>query len=255
MTLKQEQQKKSPLQLFQERTDSPLELLEEVRKTKIGKNGLTFEDGLDKIIENFRKAEFEFKKTNSFKQLQTAPSFVAKSWFQERIETLYYLSIFDKDIQFQLGQNLNLKDLNNFFTQFLLDEQTKNNYDYQLLALRKLDDGERLNFLENKETLETFFEVLEVFSQSVEVVLGLDENGNLSIESDDFKDKKGEFITSQLLAPLSTDLEESFAYTQPFSAAFFTTLLTGDKSYLYERMVEIAHNAIKMFKLENEEKG
>jgi hypothetical protein len=255
MTLKQEQQKKSPLQLFQERTDSPLELLEEVRKTKIGKNGLTFEDGLDKIIENFRKAEFEFKKTNSFKQLQTAPSFVAKSWFQERIETLYYLSIFDKDIQFQLGQNLNLKDLNNFFTQFLLDEQTKNNYDYQLLALRKLDDGERLNFLENKETLETFFEVLEVFSQSVEVVLGLDENGNLSIESDDFKDKKGEFITSQLLAPLSTDLEESFAYTQPFSAAFFTTLLTGDKSYLYERMVEIAHNAIKMFKLEDEEKG
>lgn len=67
MTLKQEQQKKSPLQLFQERTDSPLQLLDEVRQTKIGNNGLTFEDGLDKIIENFRQAEFEFKKTNSFK--------------------------------------------------------------------------------------------------------------------------------------------------------------------------------------------
>lgn len=244
MTLKQEQQKKSPLQL-----------LEEVRQTKIGNNGLTFEDGLDKIIENFRKAEFEFKKTNTFKQLQTAPSFVSKSWFQERIETLYYLSIFDKDVQYQLGQNLSLEDLNKFFSEFLLDEQTKNNYDYELLAVRKLDDKERIAFLGNKETLDTFFEVLEVFSQSVEIVLGLDEKGNLSIESDDFKDKKGEFITSQLLAPLSTDLEESFAYTQPFSAAFFTTLLTGDKSYLYQRMVEIAHNAIKMFKSEEEEKG
>lgn len=255
MTLKQEQQKKSPLQLFQERADSPLQLLEEVRQTKIGNNGLTFEGGLDKIIENFRQAEFEFKKTNSFKQLQTAPSFVSKSWFQERIETLYYLSVLDKDVQYQLGENLSLKDLNSFFTQFLLDEQTKRNYDYELLAVRKLDDKERMHFLENKEILNTFFEILEVFSKSVEVVLGLDENGNLSIESDDFKDKKGEFITSQLLAPLSTDLEESFAYTQPFSAAFFTTLLTGDKSYLYERMVEIAHNAIKMFKLEDEEKG
>ncbi|WP_455515471.1 hypothetical protein [Pseudostreptobacillus sp.] len=150
---------------------------------------------------------------------------------------------------------MSLEDLNKFFTQFLLDEQTKNNYDYELLAVRKLDDKERMSFLENKETLDTFFEVLEVFSQSVEVVLGLDENGNLSIESNDFKDKKGEFITSQLLAPLSTDLEESFAYTQPFSAAFFTTLLTGDKSYLYKRMVEIAHNAIKMFKSEEKEKG
>lgn len=196
MALKQEQQKKSPLQLFQERADSPLQLLEEVRQTKIGNNGLTFEGGLDKIIENFRQAEFEFKKTNSFKQLQTAPSFVSKSWFQERIA-----------------------------------------------------------FLENKETLDTFFEVLEVFSQSVEVVLGLDRDGNLSIDSDDFKDKKGEFISSRLLAPLSTNLEESFAYNQPFSAAFFTTLLTEDKSYLYKRMVEIAHNAIKIFKLEDEEKG
>lgn len=175
MALKQEQQKKSPLQLFQERADSPLQLLEEVRLTKIGNNGLTFEGGLDKIIENFRQAEFEFKKTNSFKQLQTAPSFVSKSWFQERIA-----------------------------------------------------------FLENKETLDTFFEVLEVFSQSVEVVLGLDRDGNLSIDSDDFKDKKGEFISSRLLAPLSTNLEESFAYNQPFSAAFFTTLLTEDKSYLYK---------------------
>lgn len=255
MTLKQEQQKKSPLQLFQERTDSPLQLLEEVRKTKIGNNGLTFEKGLDKIIENFHKAEFEFKKTNSFKQLQTAPSFVAKNWFQERIESLYYLSIFDKDIQYQLGQKLSLEDLNKFFVEFFLDEQTKNNYDYELLAVGKLDDKERMVFLENKETLDTFFEVLEVFSQSVEVVIGLDKNGNLSIESEDFKDEKGEFITSQLLAPLSTDLEESFAYTQPFSAAFFTTLLTGDKSYLYQRMVEIAHNAIKMFKSEEEEKG
>lgn len=255
MNLKQEQQKKSPLQLFQERTDSPLELLEEVRKTRIGKNGLTFDEGIDKIIENFRETKFEFKKTNSFKQLQTAPSFVSKGWFQERIETLYYLSIFDKDIQFQLGQKLSLEDLNKFFSEFLLNEQTKNNYDYELLAVKKLDDNERITFLENKETLDTFFEVLEVFSQSVEVVLGLDEKGNLSIESDDFKDKKGEFITPQLLTPLSTDLEESFAYTQPFSAAFFTTLLTGDKSYLYERMVEIAHNAIKMFKLEDEEKG
>ena len=255
MVLKQEQKKKSPLQLFQERTDSPLELLEEVRQTKIGNNGLTFEDGLDKIIENFRKAEFEFKKTNTFKQLQTAPSFVSKSWFQERIETLYYLSIFDKDVQYQLGQNLSLEDLNKFFSEFLLDEQTKNNYDYELLAVRKLDDKERIAFLGNKETLDTFFEVLEVFSQSVEIVLGLDEKGNLSIESDDFKDKKGEFISSQLLAPLSTELEESFAYTQPFSAAFFTTLLTGDKSYLYGRMVEIARNSIKMFKLEEEEKG
>ena len=255
MNLKQEQQKKSPLQLFQERTDSPLELLEGVRKTKVGKNDLTFDEGIDKIIENFQKAEFEFKKTNSFKQLQTAPSFVSKCWFQERIETLYYLSIFDKDIQYQLGQNLSLEDLNKFFSEFLLDEQTKSNYDYELLAVRKLDDKERMNFLENKETLDTFFEVLEVFSQSVEVVLGLDENGNLSIESDDFKDKKGEFITSQLLTPLSTDLEESFAYTQPFSAAFFTTLLTGDKSYLYKRMVEIARNAVKMFKLEDKEEG
>lgn len=255
MTLKQEQQKKSPLQLFKERTDSPLQLLEEVRKTKIGNNGLTFEDGLNKIIENFHKTEFEFKKSNSFKKLQTAPSFVSKSWFQERIETLYYLSIFDKDIQYQLGQNLSLEDLNKFFSEFLLDEQTKNNYDYELLAVRKLDDKERITFLENKETLDTFFEVLEVFSQSVEIVLGLDKDGSLSIESEDFKDEKGEFITSQLLAPLSTDLEESFAYTQPFSAAFFTTLLTGDKSYIYQRMVEIAHNAIKMFKLEEEEKG
>lgn len=255
MTLKQEQQKKSPLQLFQERTDSPLKLLEGVRKTKVGKNDLTFEDGLNKIIENFRKVKLEFKKTNSFKQLQTAPSFVSRSWFQERIETLYYLSVFDKDVQYQLGQKLSLKDLNNFFTQFLLDEQTKNNYDYELLAVRKLDDKERIVFLENKETLNSFFEVLEIFSKSVEVVLGLDENGNLSIQSEDFKDKKGEFITSQLLAPLSTDLEESFAYTQPFSAAFFTTLLTGDKSYLYERMVEIAHNAIKMFKSEEKVKG
>lgn len=255
MTLKQEQQKKSPLQLFQERADSPLQLLEEVRQTKIGNNGLTFEGGLDKIIENFRQAEFEFKKTNSFKQLQTAPSFVSKSWFQERIETLYYLSIFDKDVQYQLGQKLSLEDLNKFFSEFLLSEETKNNYDYELLAVRKLDDKERITFLKNKETLDTFFEVLEVFSQSVEVVLGLDKNGNLSIDSDDFKDKMGEFITSQLLAPLSTDLEESFAYTQPFSAAFFTTLLTGDKSYLYQRMVEIAHNAIKMFKSEEEEKG
>lgn len=241
MTLKQEQQKKSPLQLFQERTDSPLQLLDEVRQTRIGKNGLTFEDGLDKIIENFRQAEFEFKKTNSFKQLQAAPSFVSKSWFQERIETLYYLSIFDKDIQYQLGQKLSLEDLNKFFS--------------ELLAVRKLDDKERITFLENKETLDTFFEVLEVFSQSVEVVLGLDRDGNLSIDSDDFKDKKGEFISSRLLAPLSTNLEESFAYNQPFSAAFFTTLLTEDKSYLYKRMVEIAHNAIKMFKLEDEEKG
>lgn len=255
MVLKQEQKKKSPLQLFQERTDSPLELLEEVRKTRIGKNGLTFEDGLDKIIENFRKAEFEFKKTNSFKQLQTAPSFVAKSWFQERIETLYYLSIFDKDAQYQLGQKLSLEDLNKFFSEFLLDEQTKNNYDYELLAVRKLDDKERIAFLENKETLDTFFEVLEVFSQSVEIVLGLDKDGKLSIESKDFKDKNGEFISSQLLAPLSTDLEESFSYDQPFSAAFFTTLITGDKSYLYQRMVKIARNSIKMFKLEEEEKG
>lgn len=255
MTLKQEQQKKSPLQLFQERTSSPLQLLEEVRKTKIGNNGLTFEDELDKIIENFRKAEFEFKKTNSFKQIQTAPSFVSKSWFQERIETLYYLSVFDKDIQYQLGQNLSLEDLNKFFSEFLSNEQTKNNYDYELLVVRKLDDKERITFLENKKTLDTFFEVLEVFSQSVEVVLGLNKDGKLSIESDDFKDKMGEFIASQLLAPLSTDLEESFAYTQPFSAAFFTTLLTGDKSYLYQRMVEIAHNAIKMFKSEEEEKG
>lgn len=252
MALKQEQQKKSPLQLFQERADSPLQLLEEVRQTKIGNNGLTFEGGLDKIIENFRQAEFEFKKTNSFKQLQTAPSFVSKSWFQERIETLYYLSIFDKDIQCQLGQKLSLEDLNKFFSEFLLNEQTKNNFDYELLAVRKLDDKERIAFLENKETLNTFFEVLEVFSQSVEVVLGLDKKGNLSIESKDFKNKEGEFITSQLLAPLSTELEESFAYTQPFSAAFFTTLLTGDKSYLYKRMVEIAHNAIKMFKSEEE---
>lgn len=255
MTLKQEQQKKSPLQLFQERTDSPLQLLEEVRKTRIGKNGLTFEEGLDKIIENFRESEFEFKKTNSFKQLQTAPSFVAKSWFQERIETLYYLSILDKDVQFQLGQNLSLEDLNKFFSEFLLDEQTKNNYDYELLAVRKLNDKERITFLENKETLDTFFEILEVFSKSVEIVLGLDKNGNLSIESEDFKNKKGKFISVQLLAPLSTDLEESFAYTQPFSAAFFTTLLTGDKSYLYKRMVEITHNAIKMFKLEETEEG
>ena len=255
MTLKQKQQKKSPLQLFQERTDSPLQLLEEVRKTQIGKNGLTFDEGIDKIIKNFRETKFEFKKTNSFKQLQTAPSFVSKSWFQERIETLYYLSIFDKDIQYQLGQNLSLEDLNKFFSEFLLSEETKNNYDYELLAVRKLDDKERITFLKNKETLDTFFEVLEVFSQSVEIVLGLDKNGNLSIDSDDFKDKMGEFITSQLLAPLSTDLEESFAYTQPFSAAFFTTLLTGDKSYLYQRMVEIAHNAIKMFKSEEEEKG
>ena len=255
MTLEQKQQKKSPLQLFQERTDSPLQLLEEVRKTKIGNNGLTFEDGLDKIIENFRKAEFEFKKTNTFKQLQTAPSFVSKSWFQERIETLYYLSIFDKDVQYQFGQNLSLEDLNKFFSEFLLDEQTKNNYDYELLVVRRLDDKERIAFLENKETLDTFFEVLEVFSPSVEVVLGLDEKGNLSIESDDFKDKNGEFISSQLLAPLSTDLEESFAYDQPFSAAFFTTLLTGDKSYLYKRIVEIARNSIKMFKLEDEEEG
>ena len=252
MTLKQEQQKKSPLQLFQERTDSPLQLLEEVRKTQIGKTGLTFEEGLDKIIENFRETKFEFKKTNSFKQLQTAPSFVSKSWFQERIETLYYLSIFDKDVQYQLGQKLSLEDLNKFFSEFLLSEETKNNYDYELLAVRKLDDKERIAFLENKETLNTFFEVLEVFSQSVEVVLGLDKKGNLSIESEDFKNKEGEFITSQLLAPLSTELEESFAYTQPFSAAFFTTLLTGDKSYLYKRMVEIAHNAIKMFKSEEE---
>ena len=252
MNLKQKQKKKTPLQLFQERTDSPLQLLEEVRKTRIGKNGLTFEDGLDKIIENFRKAEFEFKKTNSFKQLQTAPSFVSKSWFQERIETLYYLSIFDKDIQYQLGQNLSLEDLNKFFSEFLSNEQTKNNYDYELLAVRKLDDKERITFLENKETLNTFFEILEVFSKSIEIVLGLDENGNLSLKVKDFQDEKGEFITSQLLAPLSTELEESFAYTQPFSAAFFTTLLTGDKSYLYKRMVEIAHNAIKMFKSEEE---
>ena len=255
MALKQEQQKKSPLQLFQERADSPLQLLEEVRQTNIGNNGLTFEGGLDKIIENFRQAEFEFKKTNSFKQLQAAPSFVSKSWFQERIETLYYLSIFDKDIQYQLGQKLSLEDLNKFFSEFLLNEQTKNNFDYELLAVRKLDDKERITFLENKETLDTFFEVLEVFSQSVEVVLGLDRDGNLSIDSDDFKDKKGEFISSRLLAPLSTNLEESFAYNQPFSAAFFTTLLTEDKSYLYKRMVEIAHNAIKIFKLEDEEKG
>lgn len=252
MVLKQEQKKKSPLQLFQERADSPLQLLEEVRMTRVGKNGLTFDEGINKIIKNFRETKFEFKKTNSFKQLQTAPSFVSKSWFQERIETLYYLSIFDKDIQYQLGQNLSLEDLNKFFSEFLLSEETKNNYDYELLAVRKLDDKERITFLKNKETLDTFFEVLEVFSQSVEIVLGLDKNGNLSIDSDDFKDKMGEFITSQLLAPLSTDLEESFAYTQPFSAAFFTTLLTGDKSYLYKRMVEIAHNAIKMFKSEEE---
>ena len=255
MTLKQKQQKKSPLQLFQERTDFPLELLEGVRKTKVGKNDLTFDDGIDKIIENFRKTKFEFKKTNSFKQLQPAPSFVSKSWFQERIETLYYLSVLDKDVQYQLEKNLSLKDLNSFFTQFLLDEQTKRNYDYELLAVRKLDDKERIAFLENKETLNTFFEVLEVFSKSIEIVLGLDENGNLSLKVKDFQDEKGEFITTQLLAPLSTDLEESFAYTQPFSAAFFTTLLTGDKSYLYERMVEIANNAVKMFKLEDEEKG
>lgn len=114
-----------------------------MRQTKIGNNGLTFEGGLDKIIENFRQAEFEFKKTNSFKQLQTAPSFVSKSWFQERIETLYYLSVLDKDVQYQLGENLSLKDLNSFFTQFLLDEQTKRNYDYELLAVRKLDDEEK----------------------------------------------------------------------------------------------------------------
>lgn len=255
MVLKQEQQKKSPLQLFQERTDSPLQLLEGVRKTKVGKNDLTFDEGIDKIIENFRKTKFEFKKTNSFKQLQTAPSFVSKSWFQERIETLYYLSIFDKDVQYQLGQKLSLEDLNKFFSEFLLDEQTKNNYDYELLAVRKLDDKERIAFLENKETLNTFFEVLEVFSQSVKIVLGLDRDGNLSIDSDDFKDKMGEFISSRLLAPLSTDLEESFAYNQPFSAAFFTTLLTEDKSYLYKRMLEIAHNAIKMFKSEEKEEG
>lgn len=255
MALKQEQQKKSPLQLFQERTDSPLELLDGVRKTKVGKNGLTFDEGIDKIIKNFRETKFEFKKTNSFKQLHTAPSFVAKSWFQERIETLYYLSIFDKDVQFQLGQKLSLEDLNKFFSEFLLDEQTKNNYDYELLTVGKLDDKERIAFLENKETLDTFFEVLEVFSKSVEIVLGLNKDGKLSIESDDFKDRKGEFISSQLLAPLSTNLEESFAYDQPFSAAFFTTLLTGDKSYLYNRMVEIARNVIKMFKLEDEEEG